>query len=254
MSLPKHETGGDTGRPADERTRATLAPQGVLRVGLNVANFLLVLGDDANGEPRGIAPDVARDVARRLDVEAAFVRYELPGPLADALQKNEVDLGFLAIDSTRAEHMDFASAYLEIDASYMAVGNGSINTLADVDQPRVRIAVIDRSAYDLWLTRNIRKATLIRAENLEASYRLFSERKADVVAGLTQGLLLAVGKYPDARLIDEPFSSVEQSMAVPRGRGEVLAWLNRAVVEIKASGLVSESIRRHGVGGVRVAP
>jgi polar amino acid transport system substrate-binding protein len=243
----------DDDRPQIDRARAELANDGILSVGLNYGNFLLVLGDDAVGQPRGIAPDIARELGRLLGVRVDFKRYELPGDLADAVRDGIVRLGFLGFEPQRASQLDFSEAYLEIEASYMVLAESGIVALSDVDRPGVRIAVVDRSAYDLWLMRNVRHASLLRVDSLAASYRALYENQAEVVAGLKLGLLGEIERHPGVRLIEESFTSVRQAICIPKNLAQSCAFLERFIADIKASQVVAKLIRTHAVGGVRVA-
>jgi polar amino acid transport system substrate-binding protein len=149
---------------------AELAPTGVLRAGINLANFLLVSGKGPAGEPAGVAPDLAREVAERLGVPVAYVTFERPGELADAAGTGVWDIGLIAAEPARAETIAFSPAYAEIEATYLVPAGSPISSLEEVDRPGVRIAIAERSAYDLWLSRHLRHAELVRAGSLDASF------------------------------------------------------------------------------------
>ncbi len=240
--------------PLQPKARAEFAPTGKLRVGLNYSNFLLVLKDAPGGEPQGIAPDLARELARRVGVPIEYVRFDHVGKLADAVRDAVCDVGFLAVEPQRADQIAFADAYLEIGAGYLVPAGSPIGSIAEVDRPGVRIAVADRSAYELWLSRNIKNATLMRAESLEGSYQLFLREKLEVLAGLTEGLLSEVQKHPGARVLEGRFTAVRQSIGTPKNRPVAAAYLRSYVEDIKASGLVARTIEQHGIKGVSVAP
>ena len=237
-----------------EQLRSELAPTGVLRAGINMANFLLVTGRRDDGAPQGVAPDMAHAVAERLGVEVVYVPYETPGQLADDATKGVWDVGLIGAEPARAEHIAFSAAYVEIEATYLVAADSPIQAIDDVDRPGVRIAVAARSAYDLYLTRNIQHAELMRVAGLNASYDLFVSDKLDALAGLRPRLMSDVEKLPGARLLDGKFTAVQQAIGTPRGRGAAAAFLRDFVEEAKASGLVGQFIERHQVKGLSVAP
>lgn len=238
----------------NEQLRSELAPTGVLRAGINMANFLLVTGRRDDGAPQGVAPDMASAVAERLGVEIVYVPYETPGQLADDATKGVWDVGLIGAEPARAEHIAFSAAYVEIEATYLVPSGSPIQAIADVDRPGVRIAVAARSAYDLYLTRNIQHAELLRVAGLNASYDLFVNDKLDALAGLRPRLMSDVEKLPGARLLDGQFTAVQQAIGTPRERGAAAAFLRDFVEEAKASGLVGQFIERHQVKGLSVAP
>lgn len=232
--------------------RQQLTPTGVLRAGLNYANFLLIQRTPSG--PRGIVPDLAGEIARRAGAQLEFVGYEAPGLVADAAKTNAWDIAFIGAEPARANEIAFSAAYLEIEATYLVPAGSPIRALEEVDRPGVRIATSARSAYDLYLSRTLRHATLERAEGLDASYQLFVSKKLDVLSGLRPRLMQEVEKLPGARVLEGRFTSVQQAIGTPRGRDAAAAYLRAFVEETKASGLVAELIARHGVRGVSVAP
>lgn len=238
----------------NEQLRTELAPTGVLRAGINMANFLLVTGRRDDGAPQGVAPDMASAVAERVGVEVAYVPYETPGQLADDATNGVWDIGLIGAEPARAEHIAFSAAYVEIEATYLVPADSPVQAIDDVDRPGVRIAVAARSAYDLYLTRNIRHAELLRVAGLNASYDLFVNDKLDALAGLRPRLMSDVEKLPGARLLDGKFTAVQQAIGTPRDREAAAAFLRDFVEEAKANGLVGQFIERHQVKGLSVAP
>jgi polar amino acid transport system substrate-binding protein len=238
----------------NEQLRSELAPTGMLRAGINMANFLLVTGRRDDDAPQGVAPDMASAAAERLGVEVAYVPYETPGQLADDATKGVWDIGLIGADPARAEHIAFSAAYVEIEATYLVPGDSPIQAIGDVDRPGVRIAVAARSAYDLYLTRHIRHAELVRVAGLNASYDLFVSDRLDALAGLRPRLMSDVEKLPGARLLDGKLTAVQQAIGTPRQREAGAAFLHEFVEAAKASGLVGELIERHDVRGLSVAP
>ncbi len=233
--------------------QAALAPSGTLRVGLNYGNFLLVLADAPDGAPRGIAPDLGREIARRLAVPVEFVRFPQAGPLADAVRDNRWDIAFLGNEPQRAAEIAFSPAYLESPVTYLVPAGSPIRTIADVDRDGIRIAVSGKSAYDLFLSRTLRHAALVRAEGIEKSVRLFTEENLEALACLKPRLVAAAEALPGSRILDGQVTGVQQSIGTPRGRGEAAGgYLRGFVEEAKSSGLVARLIETHGVRGVTV--
>lgn len=231
---------------------AELAPGGVLRAGINLSNFLLVTGRAANGDPQGVAPDMAGEIAVRLGVPLKLMPYQNPGKLADAVA--EWDVGLIGAEPARAEQISFTAAYLEIESTYLVPPGSKICSVDEVDSKGVRIAVYGRSAYGLYLNRSIKNAELVNAEGLDASWELFVREKLDVLAGLRPRLVTDVEKLPGARVLDGRFTAVQQAVGAPKARIASAAFLAAFVEEAKASGLVARLIERHGVRGVNVAP
>jgi polar amino acid transport system substrate-binding protein len=232
-----------------------LAPTGVLRAAINMGNFLLVTGRSPSGDPEGVAPDMAREIASRLGVPVAYVPYARPGELADAAGSGVWDIGLIGAEPARAEKIAFTSAYVEIEATYLVPAGSPLKTIADVDRAGVRIAVSARSAYDLWLERNIKHARLVRSEGGDATFKQFVDDKLDALAGLRPRLLEDVEKLPGARILDGQFSAVQQAVGTARRNTAGAAFLHEFVEEAKASGLVARLIERHKVvGRLTVAP
>lgn len=231
-----------------------LAPAGVLRAGINLSNFLLVTGRNAGGDPEGVAPDMARAIADRLGVPVRYVPFPSPGELADAAGQDVWDIGLIGAEPQRAEKIAFSPPYCEIEATYLVPAGSPLKTLADVDRPGVRIAVMSRSAYGLWLDRNIKHAELVRSDTLDSSYEQFVRDNLDALAGLRPRLNTDVQELPGARILDGKFAAVQQAIGTARKNTAGAAFLRDFAEEAKASGLVARLIERHGVNGLSVAP
>ncbi len=238
----------------DRNIIAELAPNGALRAGINMANFLLVSGQAANGDPIGVSPDMAREVAVRLGVPVEFACYKSPGALADAVETREWDIGLIGAEPQREEKIAFTAAYCEIEATYLVPAGSSIGSLADVDKPGIRISVSGRSAYGLWLKRNIVHAEIVDAESMDTAYDNFVSNKLDVLAGLHPRLLSDLEKLPGAKILDGKFSAVQQAIGTPRTNSEGVSWLKDFVEQAKSSGFVRDLIEKYGVNGLSVAP
>jgi polar amino acid transport system substrate-binding protein len=234
--------------------RSELAPGGKLRVGLNYGNFLLVLKDGPGGEPRGIAPDLGRELGRRLGVPVEFIKFDQAGKLADAVKGAQVDVGFLGAEPQRANEIAFTAAYLEIPVTFLVPAGSPLRALADVDREGVRIAVADRSAYDLYLSRNIKKAELVRAQGIDGSYQLFVDKKLEALAGLKPRLVSDAEKLPGSRILEGQVTGVQQAIGTPKARSAAAGFLSEFATDIKKTGFVAKLISQHGVRGVNVAP
>lgn len=231
-----------------------LAPTGVLRAGINLSNFLLVTGRTASGDPQGVAPDMAAEIAKRLGVPIKLVPFKTPGELADAANTDVWDIGLIGAEPQRAETIAFSPAYVEIEATYLVPAGSPIKTIADVDRAGVRIAVTGRSAYGLWLDRNIKHAELVRSDTLDSAFEQFVSDKLDALAGLRPRLISDVAKLPGARILDGQFSAVQQAVGTARKNAAGAKFLRGFVEEAKSSGLVARLIERHKVVGLSVAP
>ena len=235
--------------------RSQLAPSGVLRAAINMGNFLLVTGKTQSGDPDGVSPDMARELARRLNVECQLVPFATPGELADAAGEDAWDIGNIGAEPERAKTIAFTAAYVEIEATYIVPEGSPIQSIAEVDKSGNRIAVSARSAYELWLSDNIQNAELKLAQGLDGSFDLFVEEKLEALAGLRPRLITDVEKLPGARILDGQFTAVQQAMGTKPDREVAAAYMSEFVEETKASGFVQGLIEKHGVvGRLSVAP
>jgi len=234
--------------------KSELAPTGILRAGINLSNFLLVTGKSAAGDPVGVAPDMAGEIAARLGVPLKLVPYKTPGELADMAGTGAWDIGLIGAEPQRAEKIAFTAAYVEIEATYLVPAGSALKAIADVDRPGVRIAVTGRSAYGLWLDRNIKQAQLVRSDTLDSALEQFTRDKLEALAGLRPRLLSDVTKLPGARILDGQFTAVQQAIGTARKNSAGAAFLRGFVEEAKASGFVASLIQRHKVVGLSVAP
>jgi polar amino acid transport system substrate-binding protein len=219
-----------------------------------MSNFLLVSSRTPDGGPAGVSPDMARAIADRLGVPVRYVPYPRPGELADAAGTGAWDIGLIGAEPQRAEKIAFTPAYCEIEATYLVPAGSPISSIAEVDRPGVRIAVTARAAYDLWLERNIRHATLVRTESLDAALQRFKAEGMEVLAGLRPRLLSDAEALPGSRILDGQFTAVQQAIGTARANAAGAAFLRDFVEEAKSSGLVASLIERHGVRGLSVAP
>lgn len=229
-----------------------LTPSGKLRVGVNLGNFLLVQRNP-DGSVRGIVPDLAAELARRLGAPADLILYEKVGDVADGAKKGSWDVAFIGAEPQRAAEIDFTAPYVEIEATYLVPAGSPIRSLEEVDRKGVRIAVAGRSAYDLWLTRNIKQAELRRGDSIGASYDLFVKEGLEVLAGLKPKLLEEAAKLPGSRMLEGRFTAVQQAIGTPKGRPQGYAYLREFAEDAKTSGLVARLIEKHSIKGLTVA-
>jgi polar amino acid transport system substrate-binding protein len=238
--------------PAPTLAVAQLAPKGTLRTAINYGNPILATRDAA-GEPRGVSVDLARELARRLGVPVELVIYTAAGKVVEGIKAGAWDVGFFAIDPVRAADTDFSAAYLLIEGAYLVPADSSIRKNEDVDRDGVRVAVGRGSAYDLYLTRELKRATLLRAPTSQAVTDMMLAEKLDVAAGVKQQMQADAARLSGLRLLDGRFMEIRQAIAVPKGRAAGAAYLRDFVEEMKASGFVAGALRRHGIEGAVVA-
>ncbi|MEZ0212888.1 MAG: transporter substrate-binding domain-containing protein [Xanthobacteraceae bacterium] len=232
---------------------AMLAGNGTLRAGLNLANKLLVSGKDANGEPVGVAPDLARALASRLGVAVSFIGYALPGPLSDAVAQDEWDIAMMGAEPQRAAFIGFTPAYVEIEATYLIPAGSPLRGIADVDAPGLRIAVSERAAFGLWLQRNIASAELALFPTIGDATAAFVEQKLDALAGLRPGLEAESARIPGSTVLAGHYMSVQQAIGVPKAKSAAVPFLSSFLVEARQSGLLADLLRRHRIEGLTIA-
>lgn len=233
--------------------RAELTPTGKLRAGINFQNMLLTTRGP-NGEQGGVAVEFSRELAKRLGVECQIIPYESAGGLAESVSSGAWEISVLGIEPARAEQITFATALTEIEATYLVRADSPFKSVTEVDRPGVRIAVAAKSAYDLYLSRTIKQATLVQVQGLEAAAERFVEDNLEVLAGLKPALLEFMPTLPGSRLLDGNFYVVRHTVGTPKGHPNADAYLAQLVEEVKASGLVAEWIEKSGVKGLSVAP
>ena len=231
-----------------------IAPTGKLRIGLNYQNFLLINGDGPDGQPRGIAPDLGRELGKRLGLPIEWVKFDAAGKLFDGVKSAACDVGFLGAEPQRANEIDFTEAYLEIPVTFLVPPGSPIRAIADVDREGVRVVVSERSAYDLFLSRNLKKATLVRVQGFPASYEAFIAQKYEALGGLKPRLVDDQARLPGSRVLEGQITGVQQAIAAPKGRAAAASYLREFAVDVKKKGLVAKAIAANGVKGVSVAP
>ena len=234
--------------------QSDLAPTGKLRVGINHGNPVLAKKDSSSGELSGVAVDLARELGRRIALAVELIAFDAAGKMFDAVKTGAWDVAFLAIDPARANEIDFTAAYIEIEGTYLVPGDSKFRTNEDIDRKGVRIGVSSNSAYDLFLSRQIKHAELVRGSGPESAFELILAGKVDVVAGVRQSLAANAPKLPGARVFDSRFMAIGQALGIPRGHEVAAQYLRNFIEDVKASGFVAQAIERAGVRGVSVAP
>ena len=234
--------------------RAQLAPHGVLSAAVYLGNFLLVTGRTSSGEPTGIAPDICRAIAKRLDVQLDLKGFETQDEVVDAAATGRCGIVLVGSDPARAQKVTFTPAYAELEATYLVPANSLIQDISQVDQPGVRIASFFKSAYDHWLQRNLKHATLVHADSLQASNELFISEQLDALAGLKTGLVAFANKVPGLRILDGQFTGIQQGIATNKSNVEAIDFLRACVEEFIRSGLVADLIQKYQVQGLCAAP
>ena len=233
-----------------------LAPTGKLRAAINLGNPVLAQ-KGPGGEPRGVTVDLATELARRTGLTLELVPFDAAGKVFEALKESKWDIAFLAIEPVRAAEIDFTPPYVIIEGTYMVLKDSPLKAIADVDKPGIRIAVGRGSAYDLFLTRTLKNAELVRAQTSggRAMIDLFFKDKLEVAAGVKQPLVEYAKTDPNVRVMDGRFMEIQQAMGTPKGRKPAtLAYLRGFIEEMKATGFVADALKRSNQPDAAVAP
>jgi polar amino acid transport system substrate-binding protein len=243
-----------TNPSAPPEVRDELAPTGKLRAGINYGNPVLARKDAASGGLRGVTVTLSRELGRRIGVPVELVGYDAPGKLVAGLKANEWDVAFLAYDPARAGQMAFAPPYMEVQVTYLVRATSDLGDISQVDRTGVRVAVGEKNAADLFLTRNLRRATVVRAPSLAAAFTLLKDGSAEAFAGNGQELFTLTQQNPGFRIIEGRFTTIPHAAAVPPRRAAAAAYVRAFLEDAKRSGLVQRAIDESGIRGVVVAP
>lgn len=234
--------------------RQAFAPSGKLRASINLGNPILAGRHASSGEPFGVSIDLARALGDRLGVEVQLVVFDTANQSVEAVRGEQADIGFFAIDPLRGEGIAFTPPYVLIEGSYMVPEASAIQANEEVDRPGVRVTVGKGSAYDLFLSRTLQAAEIVRAPSSPAVVEVFVEQKLEVAAGVKQQLQADLARFPGHRMLPGRFMVIQQAMGLPQSRGaEAAQALAAFVQEMKASGFVDEALARHGIQGASVA-
>ena len=231
----------------NEDILAGLAPKGHLRAAINMSNFLLVSGQTQSGQPDGLSPDMAHEIARRIGVKCELIPFAGPGMLADAAGGDSWDIGNIAVEPERAAVIAFSHPYIQIDANFLVREGSGLSRNEEMRQGDVEIVLYGRSAYDLWLKENFTSARCNRQPSMAESIAAFETGQGDVLACLKPKLLDMVADNPALQIIEPPFTAIRQAVGLNKGHPAALAFVNETVAELLASGFVADSLARHGV-------
>ncbi|HXP98186.1 MAG TPA: ABC transporter substrate-binding protein [Telmatospirillum sp.] len=231
-----------------------LASSGVLRAAINFGNPVLAQQSQGNGEPIGASVDLARELGRHLGVPVRLETYDAAGKVFEGIESNAWDVAFLAIDPARASKILFTAPYVIIEGTYIVRDDSSFHAIEDFDRPGVKIAVGKGAAYDLFLTRTLKHAELVRADTSPGAVDLFLEAELDAAAGVRQPLLHYARTHHGVRVIDGRFTAIEQAMGTPKGRPAARQYLQSFIEAMKATGFVAAALERSGQGEAGVAP
>jgi polar amino acid transport system substrate-binding protein len=230
-----------------------LAPTGRLRAAINFGNPMLATKDASSGEARGVSVDLSRELARRLGVPLELVIYNAAGRVVEAVKSGAWDVAYVAIDPVRANEISYTAAYVVLEGAYLVPQGSPIRSNAEVDRAGVRVGVGAGSAYDLFLSRELKQAKIVRAPTSQAVTDLFVAQGLDVAAGVKQQLEADAKRIPGMRLIEGHFMVINQAMGTPKGREAGAKYLREFIEEMKASGFVAQALERHRIEGAAVA-
>jgi polar amino acid transport system substrate-binding protein len=230
------------------------APTGTLRVSINLGNTVLAQ-KGGDGRPKGITPELAAELAKRLGARHELATFDAAGKVFEAIKAGRIDVAFLAVEPVRAAEIDFTAPYVLIEGTYLVPPDSPLKEVADVDRAGVRIAVATGSAYDLYLSRTIKHATLVREPSGPQALAMFKRDRLDAAGGVRQPLVAFAKENPGYRVMDGRFMAIQQAMGLPKGRGAAAVQYLRAFVEeMKASGFVADALKRSNQADAMVAP
>lgn len=233
---------------------AVFAPSGTLRASINVGNPILA-NRDASGAPVGVSIDLAREFGRRLGVPVELVVFEKAAASVDTVRADQADIGFFAVDPARGAGLLFTAPYVLIEGSYLVAESSALASNDDVDRAGQRVSVGGGSAYDLFLTRALDKAEIVRFDGAAPAIAALRAGDVEVAAGIRRVLEGEAERTPGVRVLPGRFMVIQQAMGTPASRGaEAQAVLAAFVEEMKASGFVADALDRHGITGGSVAP
>ena len=240
--------------PSHAQVSSFFAPSGTLRASINLGNPILAKKDPA-GRPVGVSVDLATELAKRLGLPLELVVFDAAGKSVDALSQDKADIGFFAVDPLRGKDIAFTAPYVLIEGSYLVRQDSGLTKNEEVDRVGTRIAVGKGSAYDLFLTRDIKSAQILRAPTSPTTVDYFLDQKLEVAAGVKQQLEMDAKRLPDLRLLPGRFMVIEQAMGLPKTRhAEAHIYLQRFVEEMKSSGFVANALKKHQIEGAVLAP
>ena len=231
------------------------APNGTLRASINLGNPILAKADKASGRPVGVSVDLAHALGERLKLPVELVLFDTAGKSVDAVTNEQADIGFFAIDPLRGAGIDFTPPYVLIEGCYLVRKASPLRTNEEVDVSGMRVAVSKGSAYDLYLSRELKHATVVHAPSSAAVVNMFMEQELDVAAGIRQLQEAEARRLSGLRLLPERFMVIQQAMGLPKSRGgDAAKFLSRFIEDMKGSAFVADALKRHHIEGASVAP
>ena len=233
----------------DKEIQTELSSNGVLRAAINMSNFLLVTDKTKEGTPIGVSPDMAKELANKLDLQLKLIPYDTPGEIADDAENDNWDICNIGAEPQRAEKINFSAAYAEIQATYLIPPNSKLQNISEVDIAGNKIAVASKTAYGLWLERNIHNAELIQVEGVGNSFDVFLNENLDALAGLRPALIDDVKKIHGAKILEGQFMSVQQAIGTSNKNIKSSIYIAKFVEEMKKNGYVQKLIDKHNVNG-----
>jgi polar amino acid transport system substrate-binding protein len=231
---------------------AEAAPTGKLRLSINVGNPILARRTDDGAA--GVSVDLGREFARRLGVQTELLVFATASESVEAVRGEQADLGFFAIDPKRSEGVAFTAPYVLIEGAYLVKQDSRLRSNEEVDRAGTRVVVGKGSAYDLYLTRELKQAEIVRVATSQTVVDDFLATGAEVAAGVKQQLEADAARLGGVRLLPGRFMVIQQATGVPAGRAATAAALRAFIEEMKASGFVAQALARHGIQGASVAP
>jgi len=234
----------------------SFAPTGVLRVGINLGNPVLAGTDSVTQQPKGVTIDIANEIGKRLDLEITFTTFQTAGATIESLKAENIDLVFVAIDPVRGADISYTPAYIQIEGAYMVKIDSLLQNNEEVDEVGNEIVVGKGSAYDLYLTREIKNATLLRSASSQTVVDDFVAGKGNIAAGVKQQLESDAKRYSNLRMLPGRFMVINQAIGIPKSRSDfekTTAYLSEVITELKASGFIAKAMQTHRIEGAKVA-
>ena len=240
----------------DQSTLSSFAPTGTLRVGINLGNPILANEDPDSKKLHGVTIDIANEIGKRIALPVELIPFKTAGATVDAVKGGNIDLVFVAIDPVRGADISYTPAYIQIEGAYLVKTSSPLKSNEEVDALGNDIVVGKGSAYDLFLTREIKNASLLRAASSQAVVDDFMSGKGNVAAGVKQQLESDAKRYEGLRMLPGRFMVINQAIGVPKDRANyenTTAYLSNVIAELKQSGFVAEAMKRHNIQGAKVA-
>jgi len=240
----------------DPTTLKSFAPSGSLRVGINLGNPVLASEDGATKQLSGISVDIANEIGKRINLPIQLIPFKSASATVDGIKNGELDMVFVAIDPVRGADISYTPAYIQIEGAYMVKASSPLKSNVEVDVAGTEIVVGKGSAYDLYLTREIKNATLLRAASSQAVIDDFMSGKGNVAAGVKQQLESDAKRYEGLRMLPGRFMVINQSIGIPKARPDfekTTAYLSEVITQLKQSGFIVNSMQRHHIQGAKVA-